>query len=372
MFQFINAFIAIALMAAFFPATLNASRMPLYDGDVFIIIEKNLYPHLDNDNLRRWIEQLENEGWKTKVLTPETDETRTANRLKEYMVERGVYLHPDPLWTRLNGVILIGNFPHTYIDLHTNNHLKSDLWYMDTDSGARLTFNRFVPSSTINVNAGFSFDPLSVWVSRIQYITKAPYQGEKRDIKEEGKHINNYLKKNVACRSNKFIDSDCLSENQFTIKKFWESEALISTSVSNKIAGEVFLDSFAKAQKNWKKWQDYIFSEGWEHCYSYWGDMYDTYDRTIHPICGSSFPGPIPPMDKIILYFVKLPALFIAASLSAVVRWKIPSSRGYVSLIWALALAYSLIPQYNCPDKDYTHKRHYLPILFGDGTLRNF
>ena len=367
MFQFINGFIAIALMAVFSPSTLNASQTQLYHGNVFIIIENNLYPHLDKNNLRRWIEQLENEGWKTTVLTPETDETRTANRLKEYMVEQDVYLHSGfPPITRRNGVILIGNYPHTHVDLGKYaKSLHSDLWYMDIDSGVNLSNNRFSPPSQIKVDADFSFKPLSVWVSRIEYKLKEPVQ-------EAGMHINEYLKKNVDCRSTGFASPDCLSDNQFTSKNFWESKALVSTYVSNKITGEAFLDSFAEAQENWKKWQDYVFDEGWEQCYSFLGDMYHVYNRTVYPISGSSFPGPIPPMDKIILYGVKLPGLFIAACLSAVLGWKKPFSRGYVSLIGAIILANSLVPNYNCPHKSYTHKRHYLPILFGDGTLRKF
>ena len=357
MFQFINGFIAIALMAVFFPSTLNASRIPLYHGDVFIIIEKKLYPHLDQENLRRWIEQLESEAWYTKVLKPETNETLTANKLKQYMVEKGVYLPPKyPTRKRRNGIILIGDFPYTSMSLSRNNDPTSDLWYMDTNNGANLIFDLPDSSPKINVNAGFSFDPLSVWVSRIQYITKAPYQDEKRDIVEEGKHINNYLKKNVACRSNSFASPDCLSENQFTTENFWESKALISTSVSNKIAGEVFLDSFAKAQKNWKKWQDYIFKEGWEHC--------SFLDDTEVPLFSK------------ILVGVSVVSMFGVGVLHIIsyVR-NHPPPPEYLGAAWGLILTALLTTLAHGSDKDkddYTHKRHYLPILFGDGTLRKF
>ncbi|UYM17657.1 hypothetical protein [Endozoicomonas euniceicola] len=374
MFQFINGFIAIALMAVFFPSTLNASRLPLYRGDVFIIIEKKLYPHLDKENLRSWIEQLESEAWYTKVLKPETSETLTASKLKQYMVEKGVYLPPKyPARSRRNGIILIGDFPYTSMSLSRNNDPTSDLWYMDTNNGANLIFDHPYSSPKLNVNAGFSFDPLSVWVSRIQYIAKAPHQDEERDIVEEGKHINNYLKKNVACRSTGFTSPDCLSENQFTTENFWESKALISTSVSNKIAGEVFLDSFAKAQKNWKKWQDYIFNEGWEHCYSFLGDMYRIHNQTHYPATTAATPSGIIPFDKILLYVLAIPAFGLGVFVSTLYGLDYPSSQKYLGAAWAVLLAASLVPPYNCSyNDDYTHKRHYLPILFGDGTLRKF
>lgn len=296
MSPFIKWFIAAVLTTVLFPYYLSATTLveELYEkakpNKVYIIVQKNLFPYLDKKIFERWTKQLESEGWSPIVRKPESYEIKSANRLKEYLIEQGAYTVLS-LFHRKPGVILVGSFPHTYVSLNSDTgYLKSDLWLMDVSDNLHLKAKRFGYQSEILVKPDKELDVLDMWVSRIEYNRSV-------SIQELSVFINQYLERNTVCRISGFSSDDCQLKVQVSGNQFLDLKALIGTSdhtgnfserfsLSNEPAGEVFLNLFEKSQRNWKQWQDYFLLRA--------GNIVTAFWRTCTELITELIPGLVP------------------------------------------------------------------------------